>query len=154
MTIRFESIEALGSFLCSSMPLRGILGMGHLNGGLDAGSTLEHTTSTDVRRSLRSHTKLCLTAESHPVICSSIRLRSCLSGLWWPNFLIEQSCKLFVGVRFNGAYWDYRDIPPSMVQDVEFIVTQPRMVSRPLKSRIDCVSFESDCVIAKLKIVF
>jgi hypothetical protein len=41
--------------------------LGYLNGGLDSGSTLEHTTSTDVRRSLGSHTKLCLTAESNPV---------------------------------------------------------------------------------------
>lgn len=41
-----------------------------------------------------------------------------------------------------------------MVQDVEFVVTQPGVVRRPLKCRIDRVRLEPDRVIIKSQLVF
>lgn len=53
----------------------------------------------------------------------SICLSLGFAGLWWAKFLVQQCCKSWIGVMFEGAYWDYGEIIRAMVQDIEFGVT-------------------------------
>jgi hypothetical protein len=72
----------------------------------------------------------------------------------WAYCFVQQSGKSLVGFTLKCSARYHRDIAFAMIQNIEFVVTDPGVVNRPFQLRINLVGLKMNRIFAESKAVF